>query len=487
MRKLLTPAQMREVEQRYMAETGVTSAALMERAAREFCAALIDLYGTDRTVYFTCGPGGNGGDGYAAARIYAEAGGITFAVELSPPARGDARLMRERAEADGVTITEDWRALPEPDIWVDALYGIGLSRPVTGEAAELIHRMNTDSCDVVSVDIPSGLDGLSGEIMGECVCADITITFQRAKTGHYLNDGLDMCGDILVRDIGIPDSFLPYDAAMLTSYTDVKTRSRRRNTYKGDFGHLLVVAGSVGMAGAAALCAMAAMRTGAGLTTVACPESIVTVIQTLAPCAMCIPLPENDGALSEEALPKLKEALTGKTCVVAGCGLSRRCAPIIIEEILNCGLPAVIDADGLNIISGKPELKQLFRKWHIITPHPGEARRLLGRELTDPVSDAMALYELGPNAVLKGAASAICTGGMMYISASGCAGMAKGGSGDALTGIIGGLLAQKLPVKIAAFVGPEIHGLAGEIAQEEFGEKGMLATDLIEMITEVIM
>ncbi len=487
MRKLLTPAQMRDTEMWYMNETGMSSAALMERAAGELCDVLISLYGTDRTVYFACGPGGNGGDGYACARMYAEAGGIACCVELAPATRGDSKLMRDIAEAKGVTVTEDWRALPEPDIWVDALYGTGLSREVTGEAAALIHRMNVDSCDVISVDIPSGLDGLSGRIMGECVCADITVTFQRAKTGHYLNDGLDMCGDIIVKDIGIPDSFLSADAAMLLDYGDIKPRPRRRNTYKGDYGHVLVVAGSVGMAGAAAMCAMAAMRTGAGLTTVACPESVVPVIQMLAPCAMCIPLKEENGAISEEALPQLREALRGKNCVVTGCGLSRRCDPVIIEEILNCGLPAVFDADALNIISENDHLKKLLRSNHIITPHPGEARRLLGRELTEPISDARALFAMGANAVLKGAASVVCAGGKLYISASGCAGMAKGGSGDALTGILGGLLAQKLPAEIAAFVGPQIHGLAGEVAQEEFGERGMLATDLIEMITEVII
>lgn len=487
MRKLLTPAQMRETEQRYMNDTGVSSAALMERASRELYGVLDELYGSGRTVYFACGPGGNGGDGYGCARMYAEAGGIAFCVELTPVTRGDARQMRDCAEAAGVTITEDWRALPEPDLWVDALYGTGLSREVSGEAAELVDRINSDSCDVISVDIPSGLDGLSGNKLGRCVCADITVTFQRAKTGHYLNDGLDMCGDIIVRDIGIPDHFLPDDAAMLLSYNDIKPRPRRRNTYKGDYGHLLVVAGSVGMAGAAAMCAMAAMRTGAGLTTVACPASVVSVIQTLAPCAMCIPLDEEDGAVSEAALPKLRMALQGKTCVAAGCGLSRRCAPVIIEEILRCGLPAVFDADALNIISEDEKLKALLGKGHIITPHPGEARRLLGRELTDPLTDAAALGATGASAALKGASTVIYAGGKLYISAAGCAGMAKGGSGDALTGIIGGLLAQKLPAKISAFVGPEIHGLAGEVAQEEFGERGMLATDLIEMITEVII
>ena len=487
MRKVLTPAQMREAERVYMEQTGTPSEILMERAAREVCNVLIDIYGSDRTVYFACGPGGNGGDGYACAAMYAEAGGIALAIELSPVVRQDARLMRERAEAAGVTITGDWQALPEPGIWVDAMYGTGLSRAISGEAAELVERMNSDSGEVVSVDIPSGLDGLTGKAGPVCVCADITVTFQRAKSGHYLNDGLDMCGDILVRDIGIPDVYIAADAAKLVDYADVKPRPRRRNSFKGDYGHLLVVAGSAGMAGAAAMCAMAAMRSGAGLTTVACPESIVPIIQQLAPCAMCVPLPEAEGAISAAAAPALREALSGKTCVAAGCGLSRRCAPVIIEEILRSGLPAVLDADALNIISENAHLRALLGPRHIITPHPGEARRLLGRQLTDPMYDARELHDIGPQAVLKGAASVICTDDGLFVTASGCPGMAKGGSGDVLTGMLGALIAQKLPPEIAAYVGSQLHGMAGQVAQEEFGERGMLPTDLIEMITEVML
>lgn len=487
MRRLLTPAQMREMENTYMEQTMTSSAALMERAAGEIFSVLADIYGTERTAYFACGPGGNGGDGYACARMYAQAGGIVFAIELAPAARSDTRAMRESAEAAGVTVTDDWRGLPAPDIWVDALYGVGLSRPVTGEYADLIERMNADSGDVVSVDVPSGLDALSGKALGACVRADITVTFQRAKTGHYLNDGLDMCGDILVRDIGIPEAFVSPDAAMLVDYYDVKPAPRRRNSYKGDYGHLLIAAGSRGMAGAAAMCALAAMRSGAGLVTVACPESILPIVQTLAPCAMCAPLPDENGVISAGALPAFRRALAGKTCVAAGCGLGIACAPEIIEEILSCGLPAVLDADALNIISKSEDLRALLSPQHVITPHPGEARRLLGRGLTDPLTDARALGGMGPQAVLKGASSVICAGGRLYISASGCPGMAKGGSGDALTGMIGALMAQKLPPELAAYVGAELHGLAGEAAQEEFGERGMLPTDLIEMITEVML
>jgi NAD(P)H-hydrate epimerase len=487
MRKLVTPVQMRALEETYLETTRVKSIELMERAAQALNQVLAELYGIEKTVYFACGPGGNGGDGYACARLYAEAGGICVAIEVESPAAPDARKNRQRAEDAGVTVTSDWRNLPAPDIWVDAVYGIGLSRAPEGEAAEIIDRMNADGADIVAVDVPSGLDALSGRAYEKCVCADLTVTFQRAKTGHYLADGLDMCGDVIVKDIGIPESFLPPDAVMLVNYHDVKPMPRRRNSYKGDYGHLLIVAGSFGMAGAAAMCALAAMRAGAGLTTVACPRSIVPIVQTVAPCAMCVPLPEADGVLTDEAVPALRAAIRGKTCVAAGCGLTTRCGTGVIRAILECGLPAVLDADALNIIAGDEALKALLSGNHLVTPHPGEAKRLIGQELTDPIADARALSAIGPAAILKGASSVIASDRGTFISASGCPGMAKGGSGDALTGIAGALLAQGLAPGVAAYFASELHGLAGEAAQEEFGERGMLTTDLIEMIAEVVL
>ncbi|MGI6239737.1 MAG: NAD(P)H-hydrate dehydratase, partial [Christensenellales bacterium] len=442
MRKVLTPAQMREMEARYLASTRLDAVDLMERAARTLAEVLFELYGTEKTAYFACGPGGNGGDGYACARRYAERGGICVAIEVSPPTSRGARKNRARAADAGVTITDDWRNLPAPEIWVDAVYGIGLSRAPEGEAAAIIERMNLDGADIVAVDIPSGLDALSGAAHAPCVHADLTVAFQCAKTGHYLGDGLDLCGDVIVRDIGIPEAFLPDDAALLIDYHDVKPVPRKRNSHKGDYGHLLVVAGSVGMAGAAAICAQAAMRAGAGLTTIACPASIVPILQMLAPCAMCLPLAEEDGALSARAAGDLMSAMRGKSCVAVGCGLSDRCADAVIRAVLASDLPAVFDADALNILARAPELMAMLGDRHVITPHPGEARRLLGRELTDPISDARALHALGASAILKGASSVICTDRALLISAAGCAGMAKGGSGDALTGIAGALIAQ---------------------------------------------
>ena len=500
MKPLITPRQMRDMEARYFAETGTPSIDLMERAARALNVAIARRYGLERTIYFACGPGGNGGDGYACARMYAKIGGKCALFPASPPKTPDAIKNRELALAMGIPELAPDADAPAPAVWVDALYGTGLSRAPEGPAAELIRRMNADrhlGAKVVAVDIPSGLNGLTGAAFEPCVAADLTVTFQFEKTGHRLADGLDVCGAIEVEDIGIPEPFFPDGMARLIEATNVAAGlpGKPRNAHKGNNGHLLIVAGSVGMAGAAALCASSALRSGAGLVTLACPASIVPIVQALAPCAMAIPLPERDGAIAPEAAERLKPALAGKHAVACGCGLSRRAAPQALQMLLESGIPALFDADGLNLIAADDALKALLRPHHLITPHPGEAARLLGRPLSDPLADALALNGLGCQALLKGATSVIPVGGVNWLSASGCAGMAKGGSGDVLTGLTGGLMAQYAaagtPVTgthlaICAAFASEIHGRAGELAQEKAGVRGMCASDLANALPEAL-
>jgi len=500
MKPLITPQQMRDMEGRYFAETGTPSIDLMERAARTLNVAIARHYGLERTVYFACGPGGNGGDGYACARMYAKIGGKCALFPASPPRTPDAIRNRALALAMGIPeFTPDADA-PAPEVWVDALYGTGLSRAPEGPAAELIRRMNADrrlGAKVVAVDIPSGLNGLTGAAFEPCVAAGLTVTFQFEKTGHRLADGLDACGEIEVEDIGVPEAFFPDDMSLLIEAKNVAVGlpEKPRNAHKGNNGHLLIVAGSVGMAGAAALCARSALRSGAGLVTLACPASIVPIIQILAPCAMAIPLPERDGAIAPEATEVLKPALAGKHAVACGCGLSRKAAPQVLRLLLESGIPTLFDADGLNLIASDGALKALLRPHHLITPHPGEAARLLGRPLSDPLADAPALNALGCQALLKGATSVIPVGGVNWFSASGCAGMAKGGSGDVLTGLTGGLMAQYaaegtpmtgIQLAMCAAFASEIHGRAGELAQERAGVRGMCASDLVDALPEVL-
>ena len=500
MKSLITPAQMRDMETRYFAETGTPSIELMERAARALNVAVARHCGLERTVYFACGPGGNGGDGYACARMYAKIGGKCAVFPAAQPRTPDAIENRRRALAMGIPELAPDADAPAPDVWVDALYGTGLSRAPEGPAAALIGRMNADrllGAKVVAVDIPSGLNGLTGAAFEPCVKADLTVTFQFEKTGHTLCDGLDLCGEIEVADIEIPDTFFPDAMARRIEAKDVAAvlPGKPRNAHKGKNGHLLIVAGSVGMAGAAALCAKAALRSGAGLVTVACPASIVPIVQMLTPCAMAIPLPEREGAVAPEAVEILKPALAGKQALACGCGLSRRAAPQVLKPLMESGIPALFDADGLNLIAADDTLKTLLRPHHLITPHPGEAARLLGRPMSDPLTDALALTGLGCQALLKGATSVIPVDGENWLSASGCAGMAKGGSGDALTGLAGGLMAQLAAagtpmtgVHLAkcAAIASEIHGRAGELAQERVGVRGMCAEDLIDALPEAL-
>lgn len=491
MKPLIMPKSMREMEMRYFEETGTPSIDVMERAARALCETIIRNYGTGNRLLFACGPGGNGGDGYACARMYAERGGSCAVVPACPPTSSDAIENANRAREAGIEFIDPADSFDAPEIWIDCLYGTGLSRAPEGTSADLIRRMNSDYANgsmIIAVDIPSGLNGATGSAFNPCVRADMTVTFQFAKCGHYLGDGLDLCGEIEIADIGIPSSFFPNDLAGLIDEDDIRAAlpMRPRNIHKGNCGHLLIVAGSVGMAGAAALCAQAALRSGVGLVSIACPDAIVPVLQTLAPCAMCVPLPERNGAIAAEAASPLKDALTGKTAVVCGCGLSRKASPEILKLLLTCPLPVLFDADALNIIACE-DLKDLLCSRHLITPHPGEAARLLGHPVTDPVGDARILKAMGPHVLLKGASCTIADDELMYISASGCCGMARGGSGDVLSGIIGALMAEpsRRTLGKTAAIASEIHGLAGELAQQTWGERSMCSQDIIGALPEV--
>ena len=500
MKSLILPGAMGEMEKRYFAQTGTPSINLMERAARMLCDGIIRRYGSSPQIWFACGPGGNGGDGYACARMYAQAGGKCAVVPIAPPRSPDAVENLRLVRAMGISELNPGDLHGAPDIWVDALYGTGLSRAPEGAAAILIERMNADhlrGSAVVAVDIPSGLNGATGSAWRPCVRADLTITFQFAKAGHFLGDGLDMCGMLEVADIGIPSTYYPDHLIGLVDDAELRDAlpARPRNLHKGNCGHLLIVAGSQGMAGAAVLCAQAALRSGVGLATIACPQSIVPILQTLAPCAMCLPLPEENGALSKEAVEPLKGALKGKTAAVCGCGLSRQADPDIVRLMLSSGLPVLFDADALNLIAGDRFMQEnLLRPHHLITPHPGEAARLLGRAVIDPIKDALALRERQCQVLLKGATCVIPDKDRVYLSASGCCGMARGGSGDILAGIIGALLAERAAgtgslsgdaIAKCAAVGSEIHGLAGELAQKRYGARGMCSQDIVEALPEV--
>lgn len=500
MKMTITPADMKALETRFMEENHVPGALLMEHAAQGVVDA-IARYTDKGTVVFLCGPGNNGGDGYAAARLWAARGGKAHIVEVTADVRGDALLNRNLAEMAGIPIRgeKDYGDTDIPDVIVDALFGTGFSRPAEGFAAPLIHWANDNGyyadIPVIAVDIPSGIDGNTGEVLGwEAVHATETVTFHCIKQGLLLADAPDYVGKITVQPILIPPSDDPglciLDPGDLQGYF-----ARPQTCHKGDFGRVVLFCGSRGMSGAAALCANAAMRSGAGLTTILCRESLLPILQTLAPGAMCAVLPERDGMLLPEAAEIARKALDRADAACIGCGLGQTSDVMpILRLFAKAECPVVWDADALNLLAKHDDLLPL-KEADVITPHPGEAAHLLDCDAEEITGDALAaldrLHELcGCTVLLKGARSLITDGMDTYCNLHTSPALAKGGSGDVLAGIITALLARRMPqcsegrmpsVHAAAY-GALIHGLAGIRAAKHRGENCTLPTDVVDCI-----
>lgn len=500
--RTITPADMKRVETAVMQYTSVTGDMLMQRAASYVAQAARRLYaGKQGWVLCVCGGGNNGGDGLAAMRMLAEADD-SFAGEcwmLSRKLSADSvremeRLEKKAASRVSVRWLEDGvpHNAAKPLVIIDAMFGTGLARPLDGLALDMCRWINEQHVPVVAVDIPSGLSGESGDVLGDAVCAAQTVTFHRPKPGLYLKNGPDHAGEVIVGDIGLHDSqTAPFDDAegfaVLEEYDlPAFLPARQRVTHKGNYGKVLLLAGSRGMAGAAAIAATAALRTGAGLVTVACPESIVDIVQMVCPCATCLPLPE----AADEAWRLLEEKLEWADALGMGCGLGLgEWQRMLLSRVMNWlsqhALPAVADADALTLLS------RIEAPWPrmFLTPHPAEAGRLLHMSTADVVRDAPAAARMikqkyGSPVVLKGAVSMLCAEEGMALSPFGTPAMAKGGSGDALTGILSALLAGRAAGAYRMNdlelmqCGCALHGLAGEMAQLQYGERGVLATDL---------
>ena len=416
--------------------------------------------------------------------------------------RGDALLNRNLAlmNPDIEFHAPEHYRVPPCEVIVDALFGTGLSHPLTGDAASMVHAaLEANLCGkpIIAVDIPSGLDGTTGKALGTMVIrATETVTFHQIKQGLLLGDGPDYTGKITVQPILIPypggdDPLNVLEPADLdTFYPD-----RRPTCHKGDFGRVALFCGSRGMAGAAALCANAAMRAGAGLTTILCRESLLPILQTLAPGAMCAVLPERDGMLTPEAAEITREALARADAACIGCGLSQAEDNLAVLRVFReAACPVVWDADALNLLAKSADFLPL-KKADVITPHPGEAARLLGCTVDEVTADTpSALRSLhdrcGCITLLKGARTLITDGAEIWCNMHASPALAKGGSGDALAGIITALLARRLPqctdarmlsVQAAAY-GALIHGLAGIRAAKKHGVNCTLPTDVVDCI-----
>jgi NAD(P)H-hydrate epimerase len=503
-KRVLTAAEMRAVDAA-AARDGMPGAVLMENAGEALARAAASVVGPHGRFFVLCGPGNNGGDGLVVARKLAAQGHPVFVELMGPPEslRDEPARNLEALIASGVTPAPigDELAIGPGDVVIDALLGTGLSRPPEGAIGDAIGRISAwraTGAMVVSADLPSGLDSDTGEAYAPSVTADVTVSFGYLKLGQALEPGVSRCGRVELVDIGIPPraahAVLSEPPVWLLEERDVRGRLPRRgpDTHKGTYGHLLVVAGSRGKSGAAALAGLGALRAGAGLVTVATrPEALVPVMQH-APELMGLEL-SNEGALGPRDLNALLDAAEGKSALVIGPGIARdegttRLLSALLEEL---SVPCVLDADALNALAGHLEILRAAKADLLLTPHPGEMGRLLGLDARAVqqarVRTARAFaQEHGVTLVLKGARTLIARDdGAVFINPTGNPGMATGGTGDILAGVCGALLAQGVSAEDAAVASAYVHGLAGDHAARRRGQTGLVASDLLDGLCEV--
>ncbi len=500
--RVYSAAEVRELDRIASADFDLPVERLMEAAGAAVAEAAAGRLGPGGRCLVYAGAGNNGGDGFVAARRLRERG-LSAEVWLAlPPEKlaGAAKAAFERLGAAGVTVGRGAPpVLAKGDVAIDALLGTGLSRPPSGPFADAIEAMASGrarGAAVIAVDVPSGLDADRGVPLGACVRADATVTLAVRKRGLCLEPGASLAGEVAVADLGLPPAALARlrPRAELLEERDVRAlfSPRPRDAHKGLFGHLLVVAGGPGKAGAAALCARGALRGGAGLVTLASRPEVALSLWTLVPEAMAAPLP-GEGPLSLADLPALRAALEGKSALAIGPGIPRgpETASLLGALLEGFGGPALLDADALNALAEDPTLLRRAAGPVVLTPHPGEMARLCGEPVAELQADRLGVAERfarehGVVVVLKGARTVVAApDGELSIVPTGNPGMATGGTGDTLTGLVGALLAQRMEPRDAARAGAYLHGLAGDLAARRHGERGLVASDLGEALGEV--
>lgn len=493
---------MKAIDQNTINGIGIPSMVLMERAALAVADAAEQMArdlgtGKKTRILAVCGTGNNGADGVAAGRILEGRGYEVSLLFAGNPEHDSVEMKAQKRIASQLNlrqVTEE-EVLKEPyDIILDALFGIGLSREIGGTYRKVLEELEQIreqfGAGIIAVDTPSGIHGTTGEVMGIALAADVTVTFGYPKTGLLLYPGKQYVGILQVADIGFPDASLlksGWDAKLLTKEDLLWLPKRRADGNKGTFGKVLVIAGSRGMSGAAYFSALGAYRTGAGLVRILTVPENRQILQTQLPEAI-VTCYDPD---KEEKMQKiLEEACAWADVIVAGPGLGKESYVEYLMELIlsDAYVPIVLDADGLNCVATHPYLTRYFTENIIITPHMGEMSRLTSVPVTDlkkdPLGEARAYSaRYGAVCVLKDAVTVVTDkDGGAWINQSGCSAMAKGGSGDVLTGVIAGLLARGMECTEAAAFGVYVHGLAGERAAEQFGENGVLATNLADSI-----
>ena len=514
--KILTAAQMQRIDRLTTERYGIPSLTLMENAGRCVVDFLTERYAplSSQKIAVVCGRGNNGGDGLVVARLLRERGLSSSVVLLADPAsmKGDAALNLKRLPDGGFDVAADqaaWQSakknLEGTTLLVDAILGTGLSRPIEGYLGEVIRDMNSGfpGARIVAIDLPSGIGSDSGELIGESLRADATVTFTSPKMAHVFPPACGRMGHWVVKQIGTPPGALGHDPELFLNLTCPEdlgwlVQSRKIDANKGNFGRVLILAGSVGKTGAAALAAKAALRAGAGLVTVATAESAAPVVASLGMEFMTEPLPETGaGTISLRALDgsRMQKLMEGKTVLAIGPGLGTisETAEFARSVVNDSKIPVVVDADGLNAFGGCISTFQAGRSAPpeaVLTPHPGEMARLTGMPVEEIQAGRVKIArEFSTthkvNLVLKGFRTLIAApDGSVAVNPTGNPGMAKGGTGDVLTGIIAGLLAQypTLPAADVAAGAVYLHGLAGDLAAGNLDPASIIAGDLVEAI-----
>lgn len=513
-RKILTAAQMQRIDRLTTEHHGVPSLTLMENAGHgvmDFLLARFAPLDQERIVIL-CGRGNNGGDGFVVARLLREKGLKPRVVLLANPEglKGDAAVNFERLAASGAPeLVEDrvaWQRLrpsiQNATLLIDAILGTGLSKPLEGFLLEVVRDLNNafPEARVVAVDLPTGISADTGELIGECVRADASVTFTAPKRAHVFAPACEFVGEWVVKPIGTPPKLLQSDPELflnLTSRQDLAwlVRPRELEAHKGSFGHVLILAGSVGKTGAAALAAKAALRAGAGLVTVATPKSAMPIVSALGMEFMTEPLPETgSGTLSVHALDcgRLDKLVEGKSVLAVGPGVGNvaETAELIRTVVNRYDIPMVLDADGLNAFAGCINALHSVDKIRVLTPHPGEMSRLTGQKTAEILRRRIEVArefarEHPVHLVLKGFRTLTAApDGQVAVNPTGNPGMATGGTGDVLTGLIAGLLAQYPMRSVTEVVAGAVylHGLAGDLAARELGQASMIAGDLLDAL-----
>lgn len=507
---IVTASEIQAMDRATIQEFGIPGRVLMENAGRGAVRSFLEVFGdlAGRRIGVAAGRGNNGGDGFVMARYLAQRGlDVTvFLLAERQVVGGDAAANLALLDPLGVPVVEVPAAdafeslqdqFRQQQVWIDAIFGTGLNAEVRGLHGRVIDFINAGGRPVFAVDIPSGLSADTGQILGRAVRAEATATFAFAKVGHLIYPGAALTGRLFVVDIGIPPRIARRTgpAQHLLTAADLRgtLAPRPADAHKGHCGHVLVIAGGTGKTGAAVMTATAAMRAGAGLVTLGVPASLAPSVESRLLEVMTAPLAESrPGTLGEAALTAVEHLYPGKACLAIGPGLGTAEATgrLVRAVVRGCPVPVVIDADALNILAETPQVFDEVRSPLILTPHPGEMARLLGTTTAAVQADRPATVRTlavryGACVVLKGARTLVAApDGTVWINPGGNPGMASGGMGDVLTGIIAGLAAQGYGPEAAARLGVFLHAAAADRLAQCHGPCGFLAGEVMDRLPE---